>query len=50
VCLPLCCFAQLALFLFPLHYGIIWLAGFLFVHGPIYVVFPRWRYRGGRIV
>ncbi|MGK0348682.1 MAG: hypothetical protein ACI855_004774, partial [Myxococcota bacterium] len=41
---------QLALFLFPLHYGIIWLAGFLFVQGPIYVVFPRWRYRGGRIV
>ena len=39
-----------AIVLFPLHYGLVWLAGFLFVQGPVYVVFPQWRYRGGRIV
>jgi hypothetical protein len=49
-CCPLVCLNGVAVVLFPLHYGIIWLAGFLFVQGPIYVVFPRWRYRGGQIV
>jgi hypothetical protein len=33
---------------FWLHYVAVWLTIFLIVHGPIRVLFPRWRYRGGR--
>ncbi len=35
---------------YAIHFSTTWLAVFLFVNGPIRVPFPRWRYRGGRIV
>ena len=35
--------------LFVPHYGLAWLSTFLFAQGPMRVVFPRWRYRGGRV-
>lgn len=36
--------------LFVAHYGIVWLAVFVWVQGPMRALFPRWRFRGGRIV
>jgi hypothetical protein len=33
---------------FLFHYASVWLAVFLAVHGPLRVLFPRWRYRGGQ--
>ena len=50
ICVPLWIWMPLVLTLFPLHYTVVWLAGFLFLQGPVYVVFPMWRFRGGRIV
>lgn len=35
---------------FWIHFGTTWLVLFLFVHGPIRVLFLRWRFRGGRII
>lgn len=35
---------------FAAHYGIIWLVTFLWVQGPMRVVFPYWRFHGGRVV
>lgn len=35
--------------LFVLHYGLVWLAIFLWVQGPMRVVAPHWRFRGGRL-
>jgi hypothetical protein len=36
--------------LFVAHYGLTWLSTFVFAQGPMRVVFPRWRYNGGRVV
>ncbi|MCB9743567.1 MAG: hypothetical protein H6740_13280 [Alphaproteobacteria bacterium] len=38
------------LLLFPIHYLLVWGSIFLFLQGPIRVLFPRWRYRGGEIL
>lgn len=35
--------------LYPLHYGLVWGLAFLFVQGPIQVLFPQWRFRGGEL-
>ena len=35
---------------FSLHYGTIFWVTYWFMLGPMRVVFPRWRFRGGRIV
>jgi hypothetical protein len=32
---------------FALHYSAVWLAMFVAVQGPIRVLLPRWRFRGG---
>ena len=37
------------LFLFPIHYLLVWGLSFLMVQGPMRVLWPRWRYRGGQI-
>ena len=39
--------ASLTLRQFVTHYGIVWLAMFLAVQGPLRVILPRWRYHGG---
>ena len=39
--------ATLTLRQFLTHYGIVWLAMFLGTQGPLRVISPRWRYRGG---
>lgn len=36
--------------LFIAQYGLIWLTTFLFVQGPMRLVTPWWRFRGGRFV
>ncbi|RSM46657.1 hypothetical protein DMA12_10470 [Amycolatopsis balhimycina DSM 5908] len=35
---------------FLIHFGIVWLAVWLFANGPMRVLFVRWRFYGGRIV
>jgi hypothetical protein len=35
---------------FALHYGTIWLSSWAFLFGPMRVMFPRWRYRGGQLL
>jgi hypothetical protein len=35
---------------FALHYGTVFLLTFGFVFGPMRVLFPRWRFMGGRVV
>jgi hypothetical protein len=35
---------------FLVHFGTTWVMLWLFVNGPMRVVFIRWRYRGGRIL
>lgn len=35
---------------FLLNFTTVWIVTFLFVNGPIRVVFPRWRFSGGRIL
>ena len=35
--------------LVPLHYGLVWLAMFAMIQGPIRVLVPGWRFRGGEI-
>lgn len=34
--------------LFLLHYGSVWIVVFLGTQGPLRILFPRWRYDGGR--
>ena len=41
---------SIPLWLFVLHYGLIWLVIFIWVQGPMRVLLPRWRFNGGRIV
>lgn len=36
--------------LFLSHYGLVWLAIYAWVQGPMRAVFPRWRFTGGRLV
>ncbi|MFT5583403.1 MAG: hypothetical protein ACI9VR_000981 [Cognaticolwellia sp.] len=36
--------------LFPIHYLSVWGAIFLVLQGPIQVLLPRWRFRGGEIL
>ena len=36
--------------LFTAHYGLVWLTTFVWTQGPMRVLFPRWRFFGGRIV
>lgn len=31
-----------------IHYGAVWWAVFLMTQGPLRIIFPRWRFRGGR--
>lgn len=33
---------------FAAHYGAVWLATFLGTQGPLRILFPRWRFRGGQ--
>jgi hypothetical protein len=33
---------------FLAHYGSVWLGTFLFAQGPMRLLFPRWRFRGGQ--
>ena len=35
---------------FVAHYGLVWLSIFIWVQGPMRVVFPFWRFHGGRII
>lgn len=35
---------------FVAQYGLVWLTTFLWVQGPMRVVLPWWRFRGGRLV
>ena len=37
------------LILFPIHYLLVWGLSLLMVQGPIRVLLPRWRYRGGQL-
>jgi hypothetical protein len=37
------------LILFPIHYLLVWGVNLLMAQGPIRVLFPQWRYRGGEI-
>jgi len=34
----------------PVHWWSVWLISFLFVQGPMRALFPRWRFRGGRLL
>jgi hypothetical protein len=34
--------------LFIFHYGTLWVATMLLMFGPLRVIFPRWRFRGGQ--
>jgi hypothetical protein len=35
---------------FLIHFGVVWLAVWLFANGPMRVPFIRWRFHGGRLV
>ncbi len=35
---------------FTLHYTLVWLASYALHFGGLRVLFPRWRFRGGRLV
>lgn len=35
--------------LLPLHYALVWFGMFVIAQGPIRVLIPGWRYRGGEI-
>jgi hypothetical protein len=35
---------------FLIHFGTTWIVLFLWVNGPMRVLTPRWRFRGGRLV
>ncbi|MEJ3742497.1 hypothetical protein WEI85_04280 [Actinomycetes bacterium KLBMP 9797] len=32
------------------HFAAVWLAVWLVANGPMRVPFPRWRFRGGRLI
>ncbi len=34
---------------YALHYGGVFLSSYAFLFGPMRVLFPRWRFRGGRV-
>ena len=34
---------------FLVDFGVVWMASWLFANGPMRVVFPRWRHRGGEL-
>jgi len=36
--------------LFLIHYWLVWIGVFLGTQGPLRILFPRWRFRGGRIM
>lgn len=36
--------------IFAAHYGVVWLVVFLCTQGPMRVIAPHWRYKGGRLV
>ena len=40
--------ASLTVTRFGAHYGTVWLVMFLGTQGPLRIIFPRWRYRGGQ--
>ena len=40
--------ASLTALWFGAHYGTVWLVMFLGTQGPLRIIFPRWRYRGGQ--
>ena len=50
LCCPLGAIAGPAVVVVPFHYLTVWLAMFAFVQGPIRALFPKWRFRGGRIL
>lgn len=35
--------------LFPIHYLLVWGLGFALVQGPLQVLLPQWRFRGGEV-
>lgn len=35
---------------FIAQYGLVWLSIYIWVQGPMRTVFPRWRFRGGRLI
>lgn len=35
--------------LFSFQYAVVWIATFLFAQGPMRVLFPWWRFHGGRV-
>lgn len=39
--------AQITVGMFVAHYATVWLTTFLASQGPLRVIFPRWRFRGG---
>ncbi|MCI0579055.1 MAG: hypothetical protein L0332_03875 [Chloroflexi bacterium] len=41
-------FLDVPVWLFLLHYWSVWLATFIMSQGPMRILFPRWRYRGGQ--
>jgi uncharacterized membrane protein YozB (DUF420 family) len=40
---------DIPLALFAVHYGLVWLAVFLWTQGPMRAIFPFWRFHGGTI-
>lgn len=41
---------DVAVGVFMVHYGLVWLAVFLWTQGPMRAIFPFWRFHGGRII
>jgi hypothetical protein len=41
-------FFPVNIILFALHYWSVWLGVFLMTQGPMRIIFPRWRFSGGR--
>ena len=35
---------------FPIHYVSMWVPAFFFLFGPMRVLFPRWRFSGGKLI
>jgi hypothetical protein len=42
--------ANLSFIVFLIHYWLVWIGVFIGTQGPLRILFPRWRFRGGRIV
>lgn len=36
--------------IFPIHFAAMFIPSFLFLLGPMKVLFPRWRYAGGQLI